>query len=63
MTRETCGPMWWPSFFLTSFNRGRGIRYCSLITSEGADYINGYVIKVTKQARNVDREFWKNNPH
>ena len=24
MTHETCGPLWQPSFFLTSFNRGRG---------------------------------------
>ena len=24
MTRETCGMAWWPSFFVTSFNRGTG---------------------------------------
>ena len=33
MTLETCGIVWWSSFFLTSFNRGRGsgapwINYC-----------------------------------
>ena len=26
MTRETCDAVRWPSFFLTSFNRGRGAR-------------------------------------
>ena len=26
MTRETCGPVQWPSVFLTNFNRGKGGR-------------------------------------
>ena len=51
MTHETCGLAWRPSFFLTSFNRGRRARASGapldLLLNSAPHLLNSYVLSNT----------------